>query len=118
MTTSPIILLAGNALLPWAEYADDSKEELTEADLADCPQDHVRVEWVVDNLWLRFKVLEVRTQETLPIAEGHLKWDGCLNIVFEDRSFHFCGPESEPLIGRILKAIYALGPKLDSWLGP
>lgn len=71
---------------------------------------------------LDFKVLELYDErgeiKTHSVAHGFLKWDGCLNIGFADtqeRMFHFCGPEDDPLLGRIVKAIYALGPKMPHW---
>ena len=49
------------------------------------------------------------------IADGNLKWDGCLNILFAQRCLHFCGPEDAPLLGRLIEAIYQLGPKQQHW---
>lgn len=47
---------------------------------------------------------------------GELKWDGCLNIDNAvDCMMHFCGPEEDPLLGRAIKAVYALGPKIRNW---
>ena len=59
---------------------------------------------------------------SLPLVGGHvweggLKWDGCLNFWKRDSACasHFCGPEKDPQLGRIMKAIYALGPKMERW---
>lgn len=49
------------------------------------------------------------------VAEGYLKWDGCLNITFDSHCFHFCGPEEKPIIGRLIEAIYNLGPEIKTW---
>lgn len=47
--------------------------------------------------------------------EGFLKWNGCLHL-YCSGYMHFCGPERDPKIGRIVKALYALGPKhVPNW---
>lgn len=67
---------------------------------------------------LSFEITEIRPSESGapdPVAEGDLKWDGCLNLMFAQRYLHFCGPEKKPMMGRLLEAIYALGPKQEHW---
>jgi len=49
------------------------------------------------------------------IADGTLKWDGCLDILFAQRSLHFCGPEDAPMLGRLMGVLYGLGPEQEHW---
>ena len=59
----------------------------------------------------------VVNSERAPLLEGFLRWDGCLNLTVPDDSYwHFCGPEKDPVVGRVFKAIYALGPKMTRWM--
>lgn len=84
---------------------------------------HARVEWVSHEHWVSFVVVEVvyaspsAKAERSQLAHGELKWDGCLHFYFEEESryLHFCGPEEDPFLGRLIKTIYALGPKLPGW---
>lgn len=68
---------------------------------------------------LSFKVTEAIHENNQDvqemIADGNLKWDGCLNILFAQRCLHFCGPEDAPLLGRLIEVIYRLGPKQEHW---
>lgn len=45
-------------------------------------------------------------------ASGTLKWDGCLDLYFDEQDdcmLHFCGPETEPVLGRMMTALWRLG---------
>lgn len=50
-----------------------------------------------------------------PFAHGYLKWNGCVNISFGDTYHHFCGPEKDPALGRIMRSIYSLGEQMENW---
>jgi hypothetical protein len=52
--------------------------------------------------------------KAMPFMEGRLKWDGCVNLE-HGCMLHFCGPEVEPELGFLIKAIYALGPEMSTW---
>jgi hypothetical protein len=81
------------------------------------------ITWDTTDTALNFKVVETivdgidgGSEISESRAEGYLKWDGCLNIDFDgSRCLHFCGPEEKPLLGRLVEAIYKLGPKMKSW---
>lgn len=100
---------SGTVRVPWFE--DHTEEE----------DQHISISWTRDEHNVNFKVFELYEErgevKTNDVAEGYLKWDGCLNITFcgERNYFHFCGPEEDPLLGRIIKAIYSLGPKIPNW---
>lgn len=51
------------------------------------------------------------------LLHGFLKWDGCVNIAQTSHQvmMHFCGPEEQPWLGRVLLAVYALGPQIPAW---
>ena len=59
--------------------------------------------------------------EEAPWASGTLKFDGCLDLVFDEQdrgnALHFCDCGPENVMARIFAAIYALGPQLDCWTG-
>lgn len=109
--------LSGVELVPWEEGIpiEDLEEEYHK---------HARVEWEAHGHWVSFVVAEISYEAgssakvlRSPLAHGELKWDGCLHFYLEEEScyFHFCGPEEGPFLGRLIKTIYALGPKLPSW---
>lgn len=53
-----------------------------------------------------------------PYAHGDLKWDGCVNMYFDEQercALHFCGPEKEPKLAALMRGVYALGPAMESW---
>lgn len=80
---------------------------------------------------VRFEVFEYRIDFTLwdrysadeseedreQFGDGHLKWDGCCNLHLDTSAcmLHFCGPEEDPVLGQIMRAVYALGPKMPAW---
>lgn len=58
-----------------------------------------------------------------PIDDGHimhgtLKFDGCMDAQQSnaDCMMHFCERGAEPLLSKMMRAVYALGPKLSSWM--
>lgn len=52
-------------------------------------------------------------------ASGTLKWDGCVDLYFDEQDdcmLHFCGAEAEPLLGRMMTALYKIGSTaIDHW---
>ena len=53
-----------------------------------------------------------------PFMEGTLKWDGCCHVDFpgvHECMLHFCGPETDPELGVLMRAVYALGPEIPTW---
>ena len=91
-------------------YSGQSEES------CDDPQ-HWLIAWHTVPCNLHFEVTNVNGREEPDVvADGYLKWDGCLNISFR-RSIHFCGPEEKPLMGRLVEAIYKLGPEMKEWEG-
>lgn len=50
--------------------------------------------------------------------EGSLKWDGCLDLNFEDQPIHFCGEDDADEFAKLLPFIYELGKELiEAWEG-
>lgn len=51
-------------------------------------------------------------------CSGHLKWDGCMNMRFDEQEqcmLHFCGKDAAGNIGRLLERIYEqLGPLIPA----
>lgn len=99
------------------------------------------VEYEVHSHWIDFKIWRVDKDSTgkwlfwneaatatpdlhedrkdaVPLMQGALKWDGCVNLEFpayKDCMLHFCGPEDDPELGVMMRAVYALGPEMDTW---
>ncbi len=44
-----------------------------------------------------------------PLLCGDLKWDGCINVIFQPGYVHFCGARQAARVGEILAKIYDLG---------
>lgn len=84
-----------------------------------------------DGYLVKYEVFEYRVDFTLwdtyaaheseqdreQFGDGHLKWDGCCNLSLDTSAcmLHFCGPEEDPVLGQIMRAVYALGPKMPAW---
>ena len=68
---------------------------------------------------------DAMTRPTQSLAEasvymsGGLKWDGCMNMQFDEQDrvmLHFCGKADATRIGDVLGRIYdVLGPLIPSW---
>lgn len=61
---------------------------------------------------------EENHEDAMPFIEGALKWDGCVNLdipSIHSCRLHFCGPEDDPELGFLMRAIYALGPEMKTW---
>jgi hypothetical protein len=59
-----------------------------------------------------------RPEDAVPFMEGQLKWDGCCDLRFPGQDhcmLHFCGAEDGADLGRIMAAVYALGPEMEAW---
>ena len=104
---------SGTAKVPY--YLDEDLDEDLESSR------HWLITWNTTDYAhsLSFEITEAiheNNQETQErIADGNLKWDGCLNISFTQQCLHFCGPEDAPMLGRAVEAIYKLGPKQQHW---
>ena len=51
----------------------------------------------------------------VPFARGFIRWDGCVNMTFPGQEavmLHFCGPEPEPELGLMMKALYMLASQM------
>lgn len=52
--------------------------------------------------------------------EGHVKWDGCVNLTFpgqERAMLHFCTRDELTHVGLLLGRLYDLGAKIPAWQG-
>jgi hypothetical protein len=51
------------------------------------------------------------------ILHGDLKFDRCCNIQQSntDCMMHFCEPTDEPMLSKMMRAVYALGPQMRGW---
>lgn len=61
---------------------------------------------------LRFRLYQLwNVDEKGRVASGFAKWDGCVNLDWNNREgmFHYCGPEGALRLGRALALISELG---------
>lgn len=104
------VLETGEVTLPWNDVEVDGALYV----------DHfMEISWKAYSFYLEFVVHECKRNRKLKIDDvafsGSLRWDGCVNLSPADVPLHFCGPEKKPLLGRMMDAIYALGPKIPNW---
>jgi hypothetical protein len=80
--------------------------------------------------FINFKVYEEFTETVVTntdfvafherlIFDGHLKWDGCMDIMFKNGEgnfmTHFCGPKDIDEFNALLKWVWTQGPKIPKW---
>jgi len=49
------------------------------------------------------------------VAEGHVKWDGCMNVCFYDDYMHFCCPDDADELNKALRWVWSQGKTLETW---